>query len=38
MSSPFEMNCKECGLAPETTLTHDDRCVGCIAHMIEDCV
>lgn len=32
------MKCKECGEPPQTTLTHDGRCVGCIAHEIEDLV
>ena len=31
-------NCIECGTDRETTLTFDGKCVGCIAHMIEDCV
>ena len=26
------------GEVPQTTLNFDDRCVGCIAYMIEDCV
>ena len=30
--------CIECGEPPETTLTHNGLCTGCIAHMIEDCV
>jgi NMD protein affecting ribosome stability and mRNA decay len=33
-----EMKCKECGEPPQTTLTHDGLCVGCIAYMFEDCV
>jgi hypothetical protein len=32
------MNCKECGEPPQTTLNFDGRCVGCMAHEIEDCV
>ena len=32
------MNCIECGETPQTTLNFDDRCVGCIAYMVEDCV
>ena len=32
------MNCKECGEPPQTTLNYDGRCVGCMAHEIEDCV
>ena len=39
MSYPFkEMKCKQCGEPPQTTLTHDGLCVGCIAYMFEDCV
>lgn len=30
--------CSECHQEPQTTLTHTGRCVGCIAHEIEDCV
>ena len=30
--------CKDCGLPPETTLTHSGLCTYCIAYMIEDCV
>jgi hypothetical protein len=30
--------CKDCGLQPETTLTHTGLCTYCIAHTIEDCV
>jgi len=30
--------CVECGEPPQTNLTYDGRCVGCIAYMIEDCV
>jgi hypothetical protein len=32
------MNCKDCGEPPQTTLNYDGRCVGCMAHEIEDCV
>ena len=32
------MNCLECGEPPQTTLNFDGRCVGCMAHEIEDCV
>ena len=32
------MNCVECGEPPQTTLNFDGRCVGCMAHEIEDCV
>ena len=32
------MNCKECGEPPQTTLNYDGRCVGCMAHEIEDLV
>ena len=32
------MNCKECGEPPQTTLNFEGRCVGCMAHEIEDCV
>ena len=41
MSSPDSKDytrCTECGEVPQTTLNFDDRCVGCIAYMIEDCV
>jgi hypothetical protein len=31
-------NCVECGAERETTFTHDGKCVGCIAYMIEDLV
>jgi hypothetical protein len=30
--------CIECGEPPQTTLNYDGRCVGCIAHEIEDLV
>jgi hypothetical protein len=30
--------CTECHQAPETTLHNTGRCVGCMAHEIEDCV
>jgi hypothetical protein len=30
--------CVECGEPPQTTLNYDGRCVGCMAHEIEDCV
>jgi len=30
--------CTECHQPPQTTLTHTGRCVGCIAHEIEDLV
>ena len=32
------MKCIECGIPPQTTLNYDGRCVGCMAHEIEDCV
>ncbi len=32
------MKCIECGDPPQTTLNYDGRCVGCMAHEIEDCV
>ena len=32
------MNCIECGEPPQTTLNFDGRCIGCMAHEIEDCV
>jgi hypothetical protein len=32
------MNCLQCGLPPETTLSHEGLCTGCMAYMIEDCV
>jgi hypothetical protein len=32
------MKCIECGDPPQTTLNFDGRCVGCMAHEIEDCV
>ena len=32
------MKCIECGKPPQTTLNYDGRCVGCMAHEIEDCV
>jgi len=32
------VKCKECGQLPQTTLNYDGRCVGCMAHEIEDCV
>ena len=32
------VECIECGEAPQTTLNFDGRCVGCMAHEIEDCV
>ena len=41
MSSPDSKDyprCIECGEIPQTTLNFDDRCVSCIAYMIEDCV
>ena len=45
MSFPFNvwrrggrMKCKECGLAPETTLSHSGLCTYCLAHYFEDCV
>ena len=41
MSSPDSKDyprCIECGEVPQTTLNYDGKCVGCIAHMIEDCV
>ena len=41
MSSPDSKDypiCIECGEVPQTTLTYDGKCVGCIAHMIEDSV
>jgi hypothetical protein len=30
--------CVECGDPPQTTLNFDGRCVGCMAHEIEDLV
>ena len=30
--------CVECGDSPQTTLNFDGRCVGCMAHEIEDLV
>ena len=30
--------CIECGETPQTTLNYDGRCVGCMAHEIEDLV
>ena len=30
--------CVECREPPQTNLTYDGRCVGCIAYMFEDCV
>jgi oligoribonuclease NrnB/cAMP/cGMP phosphodiesterase (DHH superfamily) len=30
--------CKECSEPPETTLSKDGRCTGCVAHEIEDMV
>ena len=32
------MKCIECGEPPQTTLNFDGRCIGCMAHEIEDCV
>ena len=32
------MKCIECGDPPQTTLNYDGRCVGCMAHEIEDYV
>jgi len=32
------MNCIECGEPPQTTLNYDGRCVGCMAHEIENLV
>ena len=32
------MKCIECGNPPQTTLNYDGRCVGCMAHEIEDLV
>ena len=32
------MKCIDCGEPPQTTLNYDGRCVGCMAHEIEDCV
>jgi hypothetical protein len=41
MSSPDSKDypiCIECGEVPQTTLNYDGRCVGCMAHEIEDLV
>ena len=32
------MNCIECYEPPQTTLNFDGRCIGCMAHEIEDLV
>ena len=41
MSSPDSKDyprCIECNEVPETTLSHQGLCVGCMAYMIEDLV